>query len=116
LAQPAPAPATEQELPSCVIGSPPMRVPASAERAVLDAADQRRFHDAAAAKYPLYQRSGLVPAHVLMLRRGGRWLYVTLWPRASSGPCFAAVFAAERFDFTAEWLRKYEPRAAEALD
>lgn len=113
----APAqPATEQELVSCVDGSPPMRVAMAAERAVLDAGDRQRFHAAAAARYPLYQRSGLVPAHVLLLRRGGRWQYVTMWPKETSGLCFSAVFAAEKFDFTPDWVRKYQPKPAESVD
>lgn len=105
----------EMELPSCVSGSPPLRVSSAAERAALDAADRHRFEQAAQARYPLYRRSGLVPAHVLMLRRGGGWQYVTLW-RAGSGLCFSAVFAAERFDFTPAWLDKYRPRAADPAD
>jgi hypothetical protein len=112
-AQPA---AGDGEIASCVQGSPPMSVPAVAERAALDAGDRRRFHDAAAGRYPLYQRSGLVPTHVLLLRRGGRWQYVTLWPRAQGGLCFTAVFAAERFDFTQDWVRKYTPRPADPSD
>lgn len=112
LAQTAP----EQELVSCVDGSPPMRVSMAAERALLDAGDRQRFHTAAAARYPLYQRGGLVPTHVLLLRRGGRWQYVTMWPKESSGLCFSAVFAAEKFDFTPDWVRKYQPKPAESVD
>lgn len=102
----------ELQMPSCVEGSPPLRVAASAEQARLDAADRKRFHEAAQARYALYQRGGLVPAQVLMLRRGGHWQYVTLWRRGGSGLCFTAVFAADRFDFTPDWLAKYQPRAA----
>lgn len=112
LAQTAP----EQELVSCVDGSPSMRVPMAAERALLDAGDRQRFHSAAAVRYPLYQRGGLVPAHVILLRRGGRWQYVTMWPKESSGLCFSAVFAAEKFDFTPDWVRKYQPKPAESVD
>lgn len=115
-AQAAAPAAGEQELQSCVEGSPPMRVAMAAERAVLDAADRKRFHDAAATRYPLYQRSGLVPTHVLLLRRGGRWQYVTLGPRGAGDLCFVAVFAAERFDFTPDWVRKYQPKPAESMD
>ncbi|MBI5716996.1 MAG: hypothetical protein HZC37_04830 [Burkholderiales bacterium] len=109
-------PAVEQEMPSCVSGSPPLRVPAAAERATLDAADRNRFEEAAQSRYPMYRRGGLVPAHVLLLRRGGRWQYVTLWRSGTSGLCFSAVFAAERFDFTPGWLAKYQPRAADPVD
>ena len=55
-------PAGELEMPSCVSGSPPLRVSASAERATLDRTDRGRFHEAAQARYPLYQRGGFVPA------------------------------------------------------
>ena len=110
-AQPVP----ELELRSCVEGSPPMRVDANAERAMLDAADRRRFQDAAQARFPLYQRGGLVPTQVMMLRRGRHWQYVTL-QSGPSGLCFAAVFAADRFDATPGWLAKYKPRAAELED
>ncbi len=109
-------PADEQALTSCVPGSPPLRVAAAAERAVLDAADRRRLHEAAQARYPLYQRAGMAPAQVLLMRRGGQWQYVTLWQDGPAGLCFSAVFAAERFDFTAAWIGKYKPRAAESVD
>ncbi len=109
-------PIDDAALTSCVPGSPPLRVAAAAERAVLDAADRRRLHEAAQARYPLYQRAGMVPAQVLLLRRGGGWQYVTLWQDGSAGLCFSAVFAAERFDFTSAWIGKYKPRAAESVD
>jgi hypothetical protein len=104
------------ELPSCVSGSPALRLPASAERAALDAGDRRRMHAAAEARYPLYQRGALVPTQVLLLRRQGQWLYVTLWRGGDAGLCFSAVFAAERFDFTPELVAKYRPRAADPAD
>lgn len=106
-AQPLP----DMALRSCVDGSPAMRVPVSTPRATLDATDRQRFEAAAQARYPLYQRGGVTPWQVLLLRRGGRWQYVTLWNDGRTGPCFAAVFAAERFDFTAEWIAKYRPQA-----
>jgi hypothetical protein len=106
----------EQELASCVTGSPPLRVAAAAERAVLDAADRRRLHEAAATRYPLYQRSGMAPAQVLLLRRGGGWQYVTLWHDGAAGLCFSAVFTAERFDFTPGWITKYKPRPADLAE
>lgn len=109
-------PLDEQSLRSCVPGSPPLRVAAAAERATLDAADRRRLHEAAQARYPLYQRAGMSPAQVLLLRRGKDWQYVTLWQDGPAGLCFSAVFAAERFDFTAAWIGKYKPRAAESVD
>lgn len=110
------APVVEMELRSCVSGSPALRVPASAERATLDAADRQRFEAAAQARYPLYQRGGFRPWQVLLLRRGGKWQYVTLWHDGRSAPCFSAVFAAERFEFTPQWLAKYQPRPHEAAD
>lgn len=106
----------EIEFASCVTGSPPMRVPADAARAPLDGADRARFHDAAQARYPLYQRGGFAPSQVLLLQRGQRWVYVTVQQGWRRQPCFAAVFAAERFDFTSGWLQKYRPRAPEAED
>jgi hypothetical protein len=109
-------PVATLELPSCVSGSPPLRMAASAEQAKLDAADRKRFHEAAQGRYALYQRGGLVPTQVLMLRRGGHWQYVTLWQRGAADLCFTAVFAAERFDFTPDWLAKYKPRAAQPDD
>lgn len=112
LAQPAP----EMSLRSCVTGSPALRVPVTAERATLDAADLQRFDAAAQARYPLYQRGGFLPYRVLLLRRGGRWQYVTLWHDGRPGPCFSAVFAAERFDFTDGWVAKYRPRPQDSDD
>ncbi|MBL8349655.1 MAG: hypothetical protein JNL87_05030 [Burkholderiaceae bacterium] len=106
----------EMTLPSCVEGSPPLRVSVAAERAVLDRGDRQRFEDAALARYPLYQRGGWAPAQVLLVRRGPHWLYVTLSEAGHAGACFTAVFAADRFDFTAAWLAKYRPRATPPED
>jgi len=114
-AQPG-ADAGDLELVSCVSGSPPLRVARGAERALLDAADRQQFQRAAQARYPLYQRSGLQPAQVLLMHRGGQWQYVTLWAGGPSGLCFSAVFAAERFDFTPAWIARYRPRAGAADD
>lgn len=108
-------PAAEMSLRSCVAGSPALKLPVSSERATLDAADRHRFDAAAQARYPLYQRGGFRPYQVL-LRRGGQWQYVTLWHDGRPEPCFAAVFAADRFDFTAEWLAKYRPRPQDPTD
>ncbi len=105
-------PVAELELPSCVAGSPPLKVSSSAQQAWLRAADRQRFHAAAQARYALYQRGGLVPSQVLLMNRGRHWQYVTLGPRGAAGLCFTAVFAADRFDFTAEWIARYQPRAA----
>ena len=109
-------PAAELELLSCVAGSQALRVSSAAEQTRLDAADRQRFHEAAQARYALYQRGGMVPSQVLMLRRGRHWQYVTLWQRGASGLCFTAVFAADRFDFTADWIAKYKPRAIQRDD
>lgn len=109
-------PGAELELPSCVAGSPPLKVPARAERAVLDRADRQHFQQAAEARYPLYRRGGFVPPEVLLVRRGGQWQYLTLWPGGAAGRCVTAVFAAERFDFTEGWLGKYQPREADPAD
>jgi hypothetical protein len=106
----------EVELASCVRDSAPLRVPAGSARAPLDAADGTHFHEAAQARYPLYQRGGFAPAQVLLLQRGNRWVYVTVTQGWRDRPCFTAVFAAERFDFTAGWLQKYRPRAPESED
>src|SRR5690606_29922962 len=48
-------PAAQMSLRSCVAGSPPLQVPATAEQATLDAADRQHFDAAAQARYPLYQ-------------------------------------------------------------
>jgi hypothetical protein len=104
------------QLPSCVAGSPPLRVSSSAAQARLDAADRHRFHQAAQARYALYQRGGEVPSQVLLLHQGRHWQYVTLGQRAASELCFTAVFAADRFDFTTDWIARYKPRAAQPDD
>jgi hypothetical protein len=83
---------------------------------MLDPGDRQRFQAAAEQRYPLYQRGGMVPAQVLLLKRGGRWVYVTLWRNGHRGTCFSALFAAERFDFTPGWLAKYRPAPLDAMD
>lgn len=110
------APAAELEWPSCVAGSPPLRAPLAAEQALLDAADRQHFQQAAQARYPLYQRGGLLPDQVLMLRRGGQWQYLALSRWSATGLCVTAVFAADAFDFSPAWRAKYRPRAVEAGD
>ncbi|MEY8877321.1 MAG: hypothetical protein AB9M60_12480 [Leptothrix sp. (in: b-proteobacteria)] len=114
-AQTLPAPPLEPglELASCVSGSPPLRVPAASERALLDAADRLRFQSAAQGRHPLYERGGQPSHQVLILRREDQWQYVTLQHHGAEAPCFTAVFAADRFDFTPAWLAKYQPRPAE---
>lgn len=110
-------PMADLELPSCVAGSPPLTLSQAAERAQLDRADRQRFLQAAQRRFPAYQRvGGLVPAEVLVLRRGGGWQYVTILDGGPAGPCFSAVFAAERFAFTLDWLAKYKPSAGEPAD
>lgn len=111
-AQPAP----ELQLPSCVVGSPPLTLAAGTALARLDSGDRSRFHDAAQVRYPLYQRGGFAPSEVLMLQRGRHWQYVAVAPLGTKGWCLVAVFAADRFDFTERWLTKYQPRAAAADD
>lgn len=109
-------PTSTMQLPSCVAGSPPLSVAEDAAQARLDAADRLQLHEAAQARYPLYQRGGLAPSDVLLLQRGTQWLYVTLAPLGPRGSCFTAVFAAERFGFTERWLAKYRPRAGPGAD
>lgn len=107
----------EMSMRSCVRGSPPLKVPITTDKAQLDAGDRQRFQAAAEARYPLYQRGGLQPAQVLLIRRTGQWLYVTQGQDGRSGaPCVTAVFAADRFDFTPAWLAKYQPRPGETDD
>lgn len=115
-AAPAAAVEAEVQLPSCVRDSPPLRLPARAARARLDVGDRDHFHQSAASLYPLYRRGGFVPPDVWLLQRDGRWQYVTMWHDGGPSPCFTAVFAAERFDFTSRWLAKYRPREGDASD
>lgn len=100
----------ELQMPSCVRGSPPLRVPDDAAQATLDAPDSRHFDDAAQRLFPLYQRGGMAPSKVLLLQRGSRWIYVTLSAQGAQPHCVSAVFAGERFDFTDRWVAKYRPR------
>jgi|APTNR8051073442_1049403.scaffolds.fasta_scaffold20381_1 hypothetical protein len=111
-AEPARPPA---ELRSCVAGSPGLAMAVTAERAMLDPADTKRLQLAAQQRYALYRRGGTAPAHALLLRRDRHWLYVML-EQDATGPCFSAVFAAERFDFTRDWIARYRPQPADAPD
>lgn len=115
-AAPVLAAAPALELPSCVDGSPPLQLPASAARAPLDAADRTRFQRAAETQYPMYRRGGGAPAQVVLLQREGRWQYAVLWPGGPHGLCLAAMFAGERFAFTRDWVAKYRPRDGDPPD
>lgn len=113
---PARADPPQLVLPSCVAGSPPLRMPSQTPRARLDAADQGRFLQAAEARYPLYRRGGGVASQVVLLQRDGHWQYAVLWPGGPTGQCLAATFAGDRFDFTSAWLAKYRPQAGATDD
>jgi hypothetical protein len=52
----------------------------------------------------------------VLLRCGGQWQYVTLWNDGRAGPCFAAVFAVERFDLAPERAARYQPRPQAPTD
>lgn len=112
----APAAAPLIELPSCVEGSPPLRVPARSARATLDDADRAQFERAAQARYAMYRRGGGVPAQVVLIRRDGHWQYLALWAEGPRGLCLAAAFAGERFDFTPAWVARYAPREGDPAD
>jgi hypothetical protein len=84
--------------------------------ATLDPQDRTTFQARAQQLYPLYQQGGTQPSDVLLLRRNGHWLYVTLAAPNRHQRCFTAVFAADRFEFTAPWLRRYQPQGRLADD
>ncbi len=113
---PALAAASDIEWPSCVEGSPPLRVSARAPKALLNPADRARFEQAARSRYPLYDLGRRPVAQVVLVQRGRGWQYLSLWSGGPTGLCLAAAFAAERFDFTPAWLAKYQPQADESLD
>lgn len=115
-AAPARPPAPQLTLPSCVKGSPGLTVPVRTPQAALQAADRQTLQRAAEDRYPLYQQGGLHPHEVLLLQRDGHWQYVALRPDGPQGRCFYAVFAADRFAFTASWLARYRPRPVDPGD
>ena len=78
--------------------------------AMLDDTDRDRVHDAMRERYPVLQRDGFTPSHILLWQKqGGELLYVTLLanPQRPSELCFTATFSASRFDFTQALQRKY---------
>jgi hypothetical protein len=78
--------------------------------AVLDDADRDFVSAAMLERYPVLQRDGFVPTHIILWQRqGGELLYVTLLanPQRPSEMCFTATFSASRFDFTQSLQRKY---------
>lgn len=78
--------------------------------AVLDDGDRDAVAAAMAERYPMLQRDGFAPAHiVLWQKKGGELLFVSLKSRedAPGEMCFTATFAAARFEFTPHLLMKY---------
>ena len=108
--------AVEMAMPSCVEGSPPLRAAVDSARAMLGADDGETFQAAAQARYPMYRRGGWMAESVMLIRRQGRWQYVTLSRTGTGKACFTAVFDAERFDFTMDWIARYRPRAGVPAD
>ncbi len=77
---------------------------------LLDDADRDFVNAAMLERYPVLQRDGFVPTHIILWQRqGGELLYVTLLanPQQPSEMCFTATFSASRFDFTQSLQRKY---------
>jgi len=78
--------------------------------AMLDDSDRELVNTAMLARYPVLQRDGFMPSHIILWQKqGGDLLYVTLLanPQKPSELCFTATFSASRFDFTQTLQRKY---------
>ena len=78
--------------------------------AMLDDTDRDLVNSAMLERYPVLQRDGFMPSHILLWQKsGGELLYVALLanPQRPSEMCFTATFSATRFDFTQSLQRKY---------
>ncbi len=78
--------------------------------ALLDDPDRQLVNSAVLERYPVLQRDGFTPSHIMLWQKqGGELLYVALLanPQQPNQMCFTATFSARRFDFTQSLQRKY---------
>ena len=94
---------------SCV-STQAIRFSATDRRARLDATDAALVSAAIVRRYPMVERDGLAPQHIVLWRKpDANWIYIALLenPERAGQICFTATFAAGRFEQTAPLIAKY---------
>ena len=87
-----------------------IRFGADDRRAVLDAADAATVSAALVRRYPVVDRDGLAPQHIVLWKQpASGWLYIALLenPARPDERCYTATFVASRFDVTPQMIAKY---------
>jgi hypothetical protein len=102
-------PGAADSIESCV-STQAIRFSSTDRRARLDAADAAMVSAAIVRRYPMVERDGLTPQHIVLWRKpDAQWLYIALLenPERAGQICFTATFAAGRFEQTSPLIAKY---------
>ena len=102
-------PGSSDAIESCV-STQAIRFSSADRRALLDAADAAAVSAAIVRRYPVVERDGLAPQHIVLWRKpDAQWIYIALLenPERASQVCFTATFTAARFELTPQLIAKY---------
>ena len=102
-------PGAADAIESCV-STQAIRFSGADRRARLDAADAAAVSAAIVRRYPVVERDGLAPQHIVLWRKpDAQWIYIALLenPQRAGQVCFTATFAAARFEQTPVLIAKY---------
>ena len=94
---------------SCV-SSQAIRFAGADRHALLDPADAALVSAAIVRRYPVVERDGLAPQHIVLWRKpDAQWIYIALLenPERAGQVCFTATFSAARFEQTPPLIAKY---------
>jgi hypothetical protein len=102
-------PGASDAIESCV-STQAIRFSGSDRRVRLDAGDAAAVSAAIVRRYPMVERDGLAPQHIVLWRKpDAQWIYIALLenPERAGQVCFTATFTAARFELTPQLIAKY---------